>query len=108
MKIRFSFSLLVVGLILAGLKVTAGDIQWITGGDAQWKSQTQNSHDGVNAERSGLIQHDQKSWIQATVLGPGVLKYWYAVSSEARYDNLEIAIDEVAQINPISGEVGWT
>ena len=108
MKIRFSFSLLVVGLILAGLKVTAGDIQWITGGDAQWKSQTQNSHDGVNAERSGLIQHDQKSWIQATVLGPGVLKYWYAVSSEARYDNLEIAIDEVPQINPISGEVEWT
>jgi probable HAF family extracellular repeat protein len=61
-----------------------------TGGDAPWWVQTTNSHDGVMAAQSGPIGDNQESWLRTTVTGPGVLTYWYAISTETESDYLSL------------------
>ena len=76
-------------------------------GDASWFRQTTNTHDGVDAAQSGAIGNSQSSKLEATVTGPGTLKYWWSVSSEASYDYLTFYIDDVQQSGRISGTSGW-
>lgn len=79
---------------------------WQSGGSAAWYGQIQVTHDGVDAASSGSITNDQESWVQTTVTGPGVLQFWWKISSELGYDQLQFLIDEEEQVN-ISGEVDW-
>jgi len=51
--------------------------------------------------------NSQESWMQTTVSGPGTIRFWWKVSSEAYYDWLEFRVDGVQQ-DSISGEVDWT
>jgi hypothetical protein len=90
------------GVILDGL-----GLAWTTGGDDVWFSQTNRSHDGAGAAQSGLITHNQESWMQTAVTGPGILTHWWMVSSESSFDYLEFYIDGVLQSGKISGEVNW-
>jgi alpha-tubulin suppressor-like RCC1 family protein len=78
-----------------------------TGGSAPWFGQTLQTHDGEDAAQSGGISHDQQSWLEQAVTGPGTLSYWWKVSSEVDYDFLEFRIDGVLQSGRISGEVSW-
>ncbi len=80
---------------------------WTTGGDAAWAGQTSVSHDGVDAARSGAISHNQQSWMETTVNGPGTLRFWWKVSSETGYDYLEFYLNERTATGRISGEVDW-
>jgi hypothetical protein len=79
---------------------------WISEGDEAWVRQTNVTCDGVSAARSGGITDNQRSVLRTTVTGPGVLTFWWKVSSEQRYDYLRFLLGGVTQ-NEISGEVDW-
>ncbi|MDP8235065.1 MAG: S8 family serine peptidase [Candidatus Erginobacter occultus] len=83
------------------------DPTWNTGGDGDWFGQMEESHDGVDAAQSGAITHDQESWLETEVAGPGVVYFWWKASSEEGYDYLEFYIDGVLQ-DEISGETDWS
>ncbi len=77
-----------------------------TGGDKDWFVQSANYFNDGDAARSGAILHNQKSWMQTTVNGAGILSFYWKVSSEAGYDFLEFYIDGVLQ-DRISGSEDW-
>ncbi len=83
------------------------DIIYTSGGAASWYGQAPITHDGIDAARSGAITHNQESWFETTVTGPGLLSFWWRASSEANYDFLEFYIDGALQNGRISGESGW-
>ncbi len=94
-------------LILMSLPAFAEPLQNFTfGGNSPWSLQTTVTHDGTDAHRSGSISHNQSSWMQTTVTGPGAVRFWWKVSSESYYDRLTFNIDGTAQGN-ISGAVDW-
>jgi hypothetical protein len=66
-----------------------------------WFTQTEETHDGVDALQAGQINHGQSTAIQARVEGPGTLSFWWLVDSEGP-DYLRFKIDEEVQ-NSISG-----
>ena len=82
------------------------ELNWQTGGDAEWTGQTSVTHDGVDAGQSGAIADDQSSWMETTVTGPGEISFWWKVSSEQGWDYLEFYLDGQEQ-SSISGEVDW-
>jgi hypothetical protein len=51
----------------------APGIAWRTGGAAPWVGQSEVTHDGLGAARSGLILDAQDSWLETEVTGPGGL-----------------------------------
>jgi hypothetical protein len=89
-----------------GTAVNAPDYTWFTGGNTNWFSQTTITHDGVSAAQSGHITHDQMAKIYTPVTGPGVVSFWWKVSSESNWDFLSFYIDGTNQAS-ISGEVDW-
>ena len=88
-----------------GEALNAPHLTWTTGGNANWFSQTDVTHDGVAAARSGLITHSQQTWVETIITGPGLLSFWWKVSSED-YDYLRFAINGILQ-DEISGEGDW-
>jgi hypothetical protein len=93
--------------ISLGEAVDNASLTWTTGGNANWYGQNTVYYYGGDAARSGAITHNQSSWIQTTVTGPGTLTFYWKVSSESGYDFLRFYIDGVEQTR-ISGEVNWT
>jgi filamentous hemagglutinin family protein len=87
--------------------VDAPDLPWTTGGHAAWVPQTAITFDGIDAAQNGAITHLQTSWIETTVIGPGMLTYRWKVSSERFGDPLEFRIDNQRDAF-IWGEVDWT
>ena len=86
--------------------VDATNMTWATGGDSPWFPQSTVTHDGVDAARSGYLAHKKTNWIQTDVVGPGVLSFWWKVSSELDYDFVRCFQNGVPAA-AISGEVGW-
>jgi len=82
------------------------NLGFTTGGDAKWFAQTKTSYYGGDAAQSGDISHNQDSWMQTVVEGPGVARFYWKVSSEAGYDFLEFYIDGARQ-DKVSGSTGW-
>ena len=82
------------------------NLTWATGGDGAWFEENNLTHGLPYAVRSGFITDSQSSWISAVAVGPGLLSFWWKVSSELDYDYLTCSIDGVA-IVAISGEVDW-
>ena len=87
--------------------VDSPDLVWTTGGDAPWFAQSTNTHDGMDAARSGAISGSQESWLQTTLIGPGTLGFWWKASSEETWDFLEFYVDGVLQSGRLSGETEW-
>ena len=84
------------------------NLTWLTFGNAPWYVQTNVTHNGLPAARSGAIGDGQESMLETTLVGPGTLNYWEKVSSEAGYDFLEFYINGQPLTNLfISGEVDW-
>ncbi len=76
-----------------------------------WYGQYEGSHDGVDAAVSAAVSANQQSRITTTLTGPGVLSFWWKVSSLTNSGKLTLLIDNVAQTTPapISGTAGdWT
>lgn len=77
-----------------------------SGGSRVWFGQTDESHDGVDAARSGDITHNEESWFEAVIQGPGKLSFWWKVSSQRNCDFLRFSIDGQQQ-QAISGSTVW-
>jgi hypothetical protein len=91
----------------AGQALNNTNLQWNTWGFNTWFNETNITHDRVSAAQSGAIFDSQESWLGTTITGPGRLTYWWKVSSEPRFDFLELYVNGVAQSNRIAGEVDW-
>jgi alpha-tubulin suppressor-like RCC1 family protein len=91
-----------------GLALNATNRSWITTGNAPWYGQTNYSHDGVAAARSGGIGGLQQSILQTTLTTnvAGIVSFWWKVSSEQFFDTLEFDVNGAVQ-SVISGEVDW-
>ena len=81
-------------------------VAWRTGNHAPWITDTVDTHDGLDAARSGPILDGEESWIETSLTGPAPVSFWWKVSSELGYDQLQFLIDGVEQVN-ISGEESW-
>lgn len=82
-------------------------LTWTASGNANWFPQTQTTHDGVDALRSGALGDSQTSAVTTNVTGPGTLSFYWKVSSEEDFDLLTFRLDGSVQ-QTISGEVDWT
>ena len=83
-------------------------VNWTTSGNAQWFGETNVTHDGVDAARSGGIGALQETILQ-TILGTnqaGSYTFWWKVSSEQFFDTLEFRVNG-SVLASISGEVDW-
>ncbi len=81
-------------------------LNWISGGSSNWFAHVSETTDGRDAARSGGAGNEQKSWLETTVRGPGLLGYRWKVSSEAEYDWLRLKVDNEVW-RSIAGEVEW-
>jgi uncharacterized repeat protein (TIGR01451 family) len=79
---------------------------WQSGADALWSVETNITHDGISAAQSGSIIDSQQSWIEMTVRGPGLLTFWWQVSSQLGGDYLNFMTNGITVMN-ISGSVSW-
>jgi hypothetical protein len=81
-------------------------LTWATGGTAAWFGQTNVTLNGVPTAQSGHVLDSQQSWVQTSLLGPGVASFWWKVSSEQFFDKLNFYDNGVLMMG-ISGEVDW-
>jgi hypothetical protein len=102
----FSSAELYVQGIPLPVALNATNLVWTSGGNAGWVGQTNVTHDGAAAAQSGTVTDGQESWLQTTVTGPGVVAFWWKVSSEGDCDFLEFYVGGALQTR-ISGEVDW-
>jgi RHS repeat-associated protein len=65
----------------------------------------QDRHAGGDAAQSGAISNNGQSWMQTTVSGPGIIRFYWKVSSQLG-DYVEFFIDSVRQAR-ISGTTDW-
>ena len=72
--------------VTLGEALDALELVWETGGtfdeQSYWHGQTNETHDGVDAARSGLIWSELQpgsSWLRTTVEGPGLLTFWWTI-----------------------------
>jgi hypothetical protein len=79
---------------------------WMPSGLAPWFAETAVSYFDGDAAQSGALLHSQSSGLNTTVNGPGTLRFYWQVSSEADKDLLSFLIDDIEQ-DKISGEVAW-
>ncbi len=93
-------------LVPLGQAVDAPNLVWSTSGNAAWAGESAVTHDGVDAAQSGFLTDNQSSTVQTTVTGPGILSFWWKVSSEEWFDYLTFYIDGAKQA-AIAGEVDW-
>ena len=80
---------------------------WITTEAAPWFGQFSVTHDGQHAAQSGAIGNNGKSILETTVTGPGIVYFWWKVSSQTNGDYLHFSIGNTVR-RTISGEVDWT
>jgi internalin A len=92
-------------LSLAGDVFSGRNLVWRTGGDAPWFGQTVITHLSAPAAQSGGIGSLQASWLEADIVGPGILSFWWKVSSHHGGDKL--TFEWLQQSINILGEVDW-
>jgi hypothetical protein len=78
------------------------DLDWTTGGSADWFEQCDTYYYDDDAVQSGTIGDSRVSYLQTAVTGPGELSFWWKVSSEYYCDTLNFYIDDQLQ-GSISG-----
>ena len=79
---------------------------WRNGSDTKWFNQDTIALDGFDALQSGSISNNESSTFETTVIGPGIITFYWKVSSEDGNDALAFVINDLAQ-ESISGEVEW-
>jgi len=90
-----------------GNALDAPALTWTTGGNAHWFESSMAIWNvaGTSHAQSGAITHNQLSWMQATVIGPGTISFWWFVSSEETYDFLRFFVGGAEKAR-ISGDFG--
>ena len=82
------------------------NLVWSTTGSPAWEGHYATTHDGLDAARSGIIADGATSSLQTTVNGPGVLSFWWKISSETNADFLTLFFNTAQQAR-FSGGVDW-
>ena len=82
-----------------------------TGGDTPWSAQSDVSHDGADAARTGSIGFMESTWMQTTIEGEGTLAFWWRASCEDDpdyddWDYLAFYADGMERAR-IDGDSGW-
>ncbi len=95
-------------VIPLGDAVDATNLVWISTSSQPWYGQTNFTHDGLDAARSGGIGPSSETVMQTTFITnyPGSVMFWWKVSSEQFFDTLEFRVNGTVQAS-ISGEVDW-
>jgi hypothetical protein len=76
--------------------------------DNSWSTQTEIKYYGEAAVQSGSIGNSESTSVEVTVTGPGTLTFFWKVSSEATYDDLNFYhVQNAEELQVISGEVEW-
>ena len=75
-------------------------------GNTEWFGHTSVSYYGGSSVQSGPISHSQQSTLVTTVTGPGILRFYWKVSSESSCDKLNFYIGTTLKDN-ISGDKDW-
>jgi hypothetical protein len=90
-----------------GAALNSTNLAWTVLGDAPWFVESTNSNDGVSAAQSGSLLDSQSSILQTTVIGPGILTfYWECMANDDSF-NLEFDIDG-NDYDAISWNNSWT
>ena len=89
-----------------GVDTALDNLNWITAGFSPWRGQTNMAYDRVDAAESGALPHNRTNWIEATIVGPAAVSYWWKVSSQTNSDRLRFYINGVERAN-ISGQTDW-
>ncbi len=71
-----------------------------------WQGQTRWTHDQVDAAQSPPLGDQSSAGFSTTLQGPGLLRFYWKVSSESDWDWLVCQVGDLA-VRQISGEVGW-
>ena len=92
-----------------------------TSDSAKWFGVTSVSRDGYEALRSGAITHNETSWLETTISGPGRISFWWKTSSEEYggevFDYAYLSVDGIEQGTldeykldgvAIGGNTDWT
>lgn len=82
------------------------DLLWTSGGHSNWYGQRFDYHYGGSSAQSGAVTHNQQTWLETFVNGPGTITFHWKVSSEFYFDYLSFYLNGSLQ-QRISGEVGW-
>jgi len=90
----------------------SGDLSnfnWNLSGAAHWSITTDNVFEGKYSLVSGQISHNQTSTVTVSrvVESPGILSFWYKISSQQGIDRLNFRMNNVL-LGEWSGEEDWT
>jgi hypothetical protein len=99
-------NLIVVPTVPLPYALNNSTLTWVTNPATPWYGQTNISEDGVASAQSYFIGDNQQSILRTTVSGPGVLSFWWKVSSETNADVLSVGFGSTTAAS-ISGEVNW-
>lgn len=106
-------TLTVIATVPLPVALDNATLPWTTNATAPWFGQTNVFHiAGTNgaAARSYFITDNQQTTLSTTVAGPGMLTFWWKVSSQPGADFLKFTTFGGGLTNSaqISGEVDWT
>ena len=91
--------------------VNAPQLTFTTGGTGGWSRDTVTNMDGIVSLRSRDTGDDGCTWLETTVVGEGMLSFWWKVSSEGSkktlYDYMTFSVDGQEQMQ-FGWEVDWT
>lgn len=94
-----------ISIDTAGLDSLASGWQWA--GTMPWTTQTtqtSQTHDGVDALRSGPVGDNAFSDLHISIVGPAIVRFWWCVDSEESHDKLSFRIDEIVA-QDVSGAI---
>ncbi len=71
---------------------------------------TSNAYAGSSglASTNHTNASESNSYLDFTLQGAFTVSFWYMVSSEANFDKFYVYVDDVVQVNGVSGTIGWT
>ena len=93
-------------LALAQAVDAPGQLWTATNGTSAWFAQTNVTHDGMDAASSGPLPHSSTTFMQTTVTGPGMVSFWWKVSSEPGNDAL-LFHTGASERSRVTGETDW-
>jgi hypothetical protein len=96
----------VAGAITLNAALDNSNLVFQTSNPYPWFGTNNPSYDGISAAVSGnQFVNSSESWIQVTLVGPGLLSFWWKVSSDTN-DYFEFSINGELQ-DEISGGIDW-
>jgi M6 family metalloprotease-like protein len=82
-------------------------LDWFVGGDSPWYGQEDvHYYMGPSAAQSGIIGDMSHTYFGSWVTGPGILSFYWRVSSEFNWDFLHFMVDEETVLS-LSGQRNW-